>query len=141
MSNASLSIGRRLVSEVLEPLKQSFVDKDEIIDLFGICLHQRSNRPTSLFDRTSERIWPLTAPEREMLLQFPVALASIGCEKDFDGIVRHDPINMTRVTHCRRPAAGPMPLGGLMMPNRRGVCHWPSQCTYYMVFLHSPYNE
>ena len=33
-----LAIGRRLVSDVLEPLKRSFIGKDEIIDLMGVCL-------------------------------------------------------------------------------------------------------
>ncbi len=33
-----LALGRRLVAEVLTPLKQAFVDKDEVIDLLGVCL-------------------------------------------------------------------------------------------------------
>ena len=33
-----LAIGRRLVEEVLDPMKRTFVAKDEIIDLLGICL-------------------------------------------------------------------------------------------------------
>src|SRR5215813_13034914 len=33
-----LHAGRRLSSEVLEPLKSVFVQKDEIIDLLGVCL-------------------------------------------------------------------------------------------------------
>ena len=33
-----LQIGKRLLDEILEPMKQSFVGKDEIIDLMGICL-------------------------------------------------------------------------------------------------------
>ncbi|HTL28050.1 MAG TPA: hypothetical protein VL282_02465, partial [Tepidisphaeraceae bacterium] len=35
---AVLDLGRRLVSEVLEPMKRAFVGKDEIIDLMGVCL-------------------------------------------------------------------------------------------------------
>jgi MoxR-like ATPase len=31
-------IGRRLVTEVLTPMKQAFVGKDEVVDLLGICL-------------------------------------------------------------------------------------------------------
>src|SRR5215470_11819821 len=37
-SNPKLEIGRRLGTEVLQPMKQAFVGKDEIIDLLGICL-------------------------------------------------------------------------------------------------------
>jgi MoxR-like ATPase len=33
-----LAIGRKLVSEVLEPLKSTFVGKDEIVDLMGVSL-------------------------------------------------------------------------------------------------------
>src|SRR5499433_3574954 len=33
-----LHAGRRLSTEVLEPLKSAFVGKDEIIDLMGVCL-------------------------------------------------------------------------------------------------------
>lgn len=33
-----LRIGRRLVDEVLTPMKRTFVGKDEIIDLLGVCL-------------------------------------------------------------------------------------------------------
>lgn len=33
-----LAIGRRLEKEVLQPMKQSFVGKDEIVDLLGVCL-------------------------------------------------------------------------------------------------------
>ncbi len=36
-------LGHALRSEVLEPLKQSFVGKDEIIDLLGVCLAAREN--------------------------------------------------------------------------------------------------
>ena len=35
---ATLDLGRRLHAEVLDPMKQSFVGKDEIIDLLGLCL-------------------------------------------------------------------------------------------------------
>ncbi|HEY2344090.1 MAG TPA: AAA family ATPase, partial [Chthoniobacteraceae bacterium] len=34
----ALDLARRLNAEVLDPLKQSFVGKDEIIDLLGLCL-------------------------------------------------------------------------------------------------------
>jgi len=34
----ALEIGRRLHAEVLDPMKRSFVAKDEIIDLLGLCL-------------------------------------------------------------------------------------------------------
>lgn len=37
-SEAKLEIGRRLAAEVLQPMKQAFVGKDEIIDLLGVCL-------------------------------------------------------------------------------------------------------
>src|SRR5213596_1410411 len=37
-SMTSLEIGRRLTTEVLEPMKRDFVGKDEIIDLLGVCL-------------------------------------------------------------------------------------------------------
>ena len=33
-----LAVGRRLVTEVLEPLKATFVGKDEIVDLMGVSL-------------------------------------------------------------------------------------------------------
>ena len=33
-----LAIGRRLVTEVLEPMKHVFVGKDEIVDLMGVSL-------------------------------------------------------------------------------------------------------
>jgi MoxR-like ATPase len=33
-----LEIGRRLLGDVLEPMKRAFVGKDEIIDLMGVCL-------------------------------------------------------------------------------------------------------
>lgn len=36
-------LGHQLRTEVLEPLKQSFVGKDEIIDLMGLCLVAREN--------------------------------------------------------------------------------------------------
>jgi MoxR-like ATPase len=38
MSDSKLEIGRRLAAEVLLPMKQAFVGKDEIIDLLGVCL-------------------------------------------------------------------------------------------------------
>jgi len=37
-SPAKLEIGRRLADEVLQPMKQAFVGKDEIIDLLGVTL-------------------------------------------------------------------------------------------------------
>jgi MoxR-like ATPase len=37
-SSIGLQIGRRLVEEVLAPLKHTFVGKDEVIDLLGVCL-------------------------------------------------------------------------------------------------------
>jgi MoxR-like ATPase len=36
--NSRLSLARRLTAEVLAPLKDAFVGKDEIIDLMGVCL-------------------------------------------------------------------------------------------------------
>ncbi len=33
-----LSIGKRLLQDVLEPMKRSFIGKDEVIDLMGLCL-------------------------------------------------------------------------------------------------------
>ena len=33
-----LLLGRRLTTDVLGPLKQVFVGKEEIVDLLGICL-------------------------------------------------------------------------------------------------------
>src|SRR3954471_22157435 len=38
-----LELGRRLAVEVLEPMKRTFVGKDEIIDLMGVCLVAREN--------------------------------------------------------------------------------------------------
>ncbi|TCO90204.1 MoxR-like ATPase [Chthoniobacter flavus] len=35
---SALEIARRLHAEVLDPMKQSFVGKDEIVDLLGLCL-------------------------------------------------------------------------------------------------------
>ena len=35
--------GRKLVTEVLEPMKRVFIGKDEIIDLMGVCLVGREN--------------------------------------------------------------------------------------------------
>ena len=37
-SDSTAALGRRLVTEVLEPMKQTFVGKDEIIDLMGVAL-------------------------------------------------------------------------------------------------------
>jgi MoxR-like ATPase len=37
-ATAGLSLGNRLVDEVLAPMKSVFVGKDEIIDLMGVCL-------------------------------------------------------------------------------------------------------
>lgn len=39
----TLSVGRRLSAEVLEPLKRTFVGKDEIVDLCGVCLVAAEN--------------------------------------------------------------------------------------------------
>ena len=36
--NGDLALGRRLVDDVLGPMKRAFVGKDEIIDLLGVCL-------------------------------------------------------------------------------------------------------
>jgi MoxR-like ATPase len=36
--NPKLDIGRRLGAEVLQPMKEAFVGKDEVIDLLGVCL-------------------------------------------------------------------------------------------------------
>jgi MoxR-like ATPase len=36
--NPKLDIGRRLTAEVLQPMKEAFVGKDEVIDLLGVCL-------------------------------------------------------------------------------------------------------
>jgi len=33
-----LAIGRKFVAEILRPLKESFVGKDEVVDLLGVCL-------------------------------------------------------------------------------------------------------
>ena len=33
-----LELGRKLVTEILNPLKSAFVEKDEVIDLLGVCL-------------------------------------------------------------------------------------------------------
>lgn len=38
LDDRTLELGRRLNLEVLEPMKHSFIGKDEIIDLMGICL-------------------------------------------------------------------------------------------------------
>lgn len=37
-SNDAVELGRRLTTDVLEPMKRAFVNKDEIIDLMGVCL-------------------------------------------------------------------------------------------------------
>ena len=37
-TDPSLALGRRLVAEVLDPMKRAFVGKDEIIDLMGVSL-------------------------------------------------------------------------------------------------------
>ncbi len=37
-SKASLLIGQRLSQEVLQPMKEAFVGKDEVVDLLGVCL-------------------------------------------------------------------------------------------------------
>ena len=36
--NPKLDVGRRLSVEVLQPMKEAFVGKDEVIDLLGVCL-------------------------------------------------------------------------------------------------------
>src|SRR6187401_2642121 len=38
ITDEALAIGRRFVAEVLRPLKESFVGKDEVVDLLGVCL-------------------------------------------------------------------------------------------------------
>jgi len=43
MSDARLELSRKLNTDVLRPLKESFVGKDEIIDLAGICLVAAEN--------------------------------------------------------------------------------------------------
>ncbi len=42
-NDTRLELGRRLTEDVLEPMKQAFVGKDEIIDLLGISLVAREN--------------------------------------------------------------------------------------------------
>jgi MoxR-like ATPase len=37
------ALGRRFVTQVLEPMKSAFVGKDEVIDLMGVCLAAREN--------------------------------------------------------------------------------------------------
>ncbi|HVW01584.1 MAG TPA: AAA family ATPase, partial [Planctomycetaceae bacterium] len=37
------AVGRRFVTQVLEPMKSAFVGKDEVIDLLGVCLAAREN--------------------------------------------------------------------------------------------------
>jgi hypothetical protein len=41
----ALALAHELRSEILEPMKRTFVGKDEIIDLLGLCLVARENRP------------------------------------------------------------------------------------------------
>src|SRR5215212_4496134 len=43
MSDVEMELGRRLVREVLEPMKATFVGKDEIIDLMGVTLTAGEN--------------------------------------------------------------------------------------------------
>lgn len=38
MDQAHLDIGQRLVADILSPMKLTFIGKDEIIDLMGVCL-------------------------------------------------------------------------------------------------------
>ena len=38
MNEDRLRLGRKLTADVLAPMKQAFVGKDEIIDLLGVCL-------------------------------------------------------------------------------------------------------
>lgn len=38
MSDLRLQIGQRLSQEVLQPMKDAFVGKDEVVDLLGVCL-------------------------------------------------------------------------------------------------------
>ena len=40
---ATLSIAKLLNENVLAPMKQNFVGKDEVIDLLGVCLVAREN--------------------------------------------------------------------------------------------------
>lgn len=42
-NDPALALGRQLTEAVLEPMKQMFVGKDDIIDLFGVCLVAREN--------------------------------------------------------------------------------------------------
>lgn len=43
MSDPRLEIGQRLVREVLQPMKEAFVGKDEVVDLLGVCLVAAEN--------------------------------------------------------------------------------------------------
>jgi MoxR-like ATPase len=43
LTSAEVALGPRFVSEILGPLKNCFVGKDEIIDLLGLCLVAREN--------------------------------------------------------------------------------------------------
>ena len=38
LDEQTLALGRRLVDEVLAPMKSAFIGKDEIIDLMGVAL-------------------------------------------------------------------------------------------------------
>jgi len=38
MNDARMQLGRRLMTDVLAPVKRAFVGKDEIVDLLGVCL-------------------------------------------------------------------------------------------------------
>lgn len=38
MSDPRFVIGQRLSQEVLQPMKEAFVGKDEVIDFIGVCL-------------------------------------------------------------------------------------------------------
>lgn len=42
-THAALEYGRRLTTQVLTPLKQAFVGKDEVVDLLGVCLAAGEN--------------------------------------------------------------------------------------------------
>lgn len=43
MDDSILDISRRLVRDVLEPMKRAFVDKDEVVDLLGVALVGREH--------------------------------------------------------------------------------------------------
>lgn len=42
-NDQQLELGKKITADILEPMKQAFVGKDEIIDLLGICLVAREN--------------------------------------------------------------------------------------------------